>query len=168
MPPCVQFAYMAHDNTSLYRYLCAFINETNKPLEFIWPCDLREMVLLAPERISQYYWLYYTRRKQKMCVWLRQKITYSSFNILYSPRYDTIKLSIAKLFLKNILFSNFVQARTQQLLQQNRELLEHLASLGGYNENERTGLTPATIGLAPQVNENKIKIIHNKIREERT
>lgn len=43
------------------------------------------------------------------------------------------------------------QARTQQLLQQNRELLEHLASLGGYNESERTGLTPANIGLAPQV-----------------
>lgn len=43
------------------------------------------------------------------------------------------------------------QARTQQLLQQNRELLEHLASLGGYNENERTGLTSANIGLAPQV-----------------
>lgn len=44
-----------------------------------------------------------------------------------------------------------VQARTQQLLQQNRELLEHLASLGGYSENERTGLTSANIGLAPQV-----------------
>lgn len=43
------------------------------------------------------------------------------------------------------------QARTQQLLQQNRELLEHLASLGGYNEAERTGLTTANIGLAPQV-----------------
>lgn len=43
------------------------------------------------------------------------------------------------------------QARTQQLLQQNRELLEHLASLGGYNESDRPGLTQATIGLAPQV-----------------
>ncbi|XP_037050841.1 capon-like protein isoform X4 [Bradysia coprophila] len=43
------------------------------------------------------------------------------------------------------------QARTQQLLQQNRELLEHLASLGGYNESDRPGLTPATIGLAPQL-----------------
>ncbi|KAG4077268.1 hypothetical protein HA402_009897 [Bradysia odoriphaga] len=42
------------------------------------------------------------------------------------------------------------QARTQQLLQQNRELLEHLASLGSYNESDRPGLTPATIGLAPQ------------------
>lgn len=46
-----------------------------------------------------------------------------------------------------------LQARTQQLLQQNRELLEHLASLGGYTymENERTGLTSANISLAPQV-----------------
>ncbi|XP_055322280.1 capon-like protein isoform X4 [Sitodiplosis mosellana] len=44
------------------------------------------------------------------------------------------------------------QARTQQLLQQNRELLEHLASLGGYTytENERAGLTSANISLAPQ------------------
>lgn len=44
-----------------------------------------------------------------------------------------------------------LQARTQQLLQQNRELLEHLASLGGYTENERAGLTSANISLAPQV-----------------
>lgn len=46
-----------------------------------------------------------------------------------------------------------IQARTQQLLQQNRELLEHLASLGGYTytENERAGLTSANISLAPQV-----------------
>ncbi|XP_055322285.1 capon-like protein isoform X8 [Sitodiplosis mosellana] len=45
------------------------------------------------------------------------------------------------------------QARTQQLLQQNRELLEHLASLGGYTytENERAGLTSANISLAPQL-----------------
>ncbi|XP_031617898.1 capon-like protein isoform X2 [Contarinia nasturtii] len=44
------------------------------------------------------------------------------------------------------------QARTQQLLQQNRELVEHLASLGGYTytENERAGLTSANISLAPQ------------------
>lgn len=50
-------------------------------------------------------------------------------------------------------FFLFFQARTQQLLQQNRELLEHLASLGGYTytENERTGLTSANISLAPQV-----------------
>lgn len=48
-----------------------------------------------------------------------------------------------------------LQARTQQLLQQNRELLEHLASLGGYTytENERAGLTSANISLAPQVPE---------------
>ncbi|XP_017138477.1 capon-like protein isoform X2 [Drosophila miranda] len=42
------------------------------------------------------------------------------------------------------------QARTQQLLQQNRELLEHLASLGAYNEQQSAGLTTANIGLAPQ------------------
>ncbi|KAH8270415.1 hypothetical protein KR018_009835 [Drosophila ironensis] len=42
------------------------------------------------------------------------------------------------------------QARTQQLLQQNRELLEHLASLGAYNEQQSTGLTSANIGMAPQ------------------
>lgn len=49
--------------------------------------------------------------------------------------------------------SHIIQARTQQLLQQNRELLEHLASLGGYTytENERAGLTSANISLAPQV-----------------
>ncbi|XP_034656356.1 capon-like protein isoform X4 [Drosophila subobscura] len=43
------------------------------------------------------------------------------------------------------------QARTQQLLQQNRELLEHLASLGAYNEQQSAGLTTANIGLAPQL-----------------
>jgi carboxyl-terminal PDZ ligand of neuronal nitric oxide synthase protein len=43
------------------------------------------------------------------------------------------------------------QARTQQLLQQNRELLEHIASLSGLNESDRTGLTSANIGMAPQV-----------------
>ncbi|XP_017494149.1 PREDICTED: capon-like protein, partial [Rhagoletis zephyria] len=43
------------------------------------------------------------------------------------------------------------QARTQQLLQQNRELLEHLASLGAYNEQQTTGLTSANIGMAPQL-----------------
>ncbi|KAJ6643916.1 Capon-like protein [Pseudolycoriella hygida] len=48
--------------------------------------------------------------------------------------------------------SQLMLARTQQLLQQNRELLEHLASLGGYNESDRPGLTPANIGLAPQMN----------------
>ncbi|XP_068148801.1 capon-like protein isoform X1 [Drosophila tropicalis] len=42
------------------------------------------------------------------------------------------------------------QARTQQLLQQNRELLEHLASLGAYNEQQSAGLTSANIGMAPQ------------------
>ncbi|XP_023034688.1 capon-like protein isoform X4 [Drosophila willistoni] len=43
------------------------------------------------------------------------------------------------------------QARTQQLLQQNRELLEHLASLGAYNEQQSAGLTSANIGMAPQL-----------------
>ncbi|XP_030385653.1 capon-like protein isoform X3 [Scaptodrosophila lebanonensis] len=43
------------------------------------------------------------------------------------------------------------QARTQQLLQQNRELLEHLASLGAYNEQQSAGLTTANIGMAPQL-----------------
>ncbi|XP_069966956.1 capon-like protein isoform X3 [Bactrocera oleae] len=43
------------------------------------------------------------------------------------------------------------QARTQQLLQQNRELLEHLASLGAYNEQQGAGLTSANIGMAPQL-----------------
>ncbi|XP_065359336.1 capon-like protein isoform X3 [Calliphora vicina] len=42
------------------------------------------------------------------------------------------------------------QARTQQLLQQNRELLEHLASLGAYTEQQTPGLTSANIGMAPQ------------------
>ncbi|XP_065359335.1 uncharacterized protein LOC135953381 isoform X2 [Calliphora vicina] len=43
------------------------------------------------------------------------------------------------------------QARTQQLLQQNRELLEHLASLGAYTEQQTPGLTSANIGMAPQL-----------------
>lgn len=43
------------------------------------------------------------------------------------------------------------QARTQQLLQQNRELLEHIASISGLNESDRTGLTSANIGMTPQV-----------------
>ncbi|XP_059217260.1 capon-like protein isoform X4 [Stomoxys calcitrans] len=43
------------------------------------------------------------------------------------------------------------QARTQQLLQQNRELLEHLASLGAYTEQQAPGLTTANIGMAPQL-----------------
>uniref|UniRef100_A0A336LYM6 CSON005304 protein n=1 Tax=Culicoides sonorensis TaxID=179676 RepID=A0A336LYM6_CULSO len=46
------------------------------------------------------------------------------------------------------------QARTQQLLQQNRELLEHIASIGGYQESDRAGggITSGNIGLAPQSN----------------
>ncbi|XP_055591763.1 capon-like protein isoform X6 [Uranotaenia lowii] len=43
------------------------------------------------------------------------------------------------------------QARTQQLLQQNRELLEHIASIGGYHEPDRPGLSSTAIGLAPQL-----------------
>ncbi|XP_055703281.1 capon-like protein isoform X8 [Phlebotomus papatasi] len=43
------------------------------------------------------------------------------------------------------------QARTQQLLQQNRELLEHIAALGGYHEPDRPSLTAATLGIAPQL-----------------
>ncbi|XP_065074917.1 capon-like protein isoform X4 [Ochlerotatus camptorhynchus] len=43
------------------------------------------------------------------------------------------------------------QARIQQLLQQNRELLEHIASLGGYHEPDRPGLSATAIGLAPQL-----------------
>lgn len=43
------------------------------------------------------------------------------------------------------------QARTQQLLQQNRELLEHIAALGGYHEPDRPNLTATSIGIAPQV-----------------
>ncbi|KAL7047373.1 hypothetical protein ACKWTF_002885 [Chironomus riparius] len=42
------------------------------------------------------------------------------------------------------------QARTQQLLQQNRELLEHIASLSGLNESDRTTLTPAAMNMTPQ------------------
>lgn len=42
------------------------------------------------------------------------------------------------------------QARTNQLLQQNRELLEHIAALGGY-EPDRPNLTATSIGIAPQV-----------------
>uniref|UniRef100_A0A182P3K0 Uncharacterized protein n=1 Tax=Anopheles epiroticus TaxID=199890 RepID=A0A182P3K0_9DIPT len=45
------------------------------------------------------------------------------------------------------------QARIQQLLQQNRELLEHIASLGGYHEPDRPGLSATAIGIAPQVRE---------------
>lgn len=46
-----------------------------------------------------------------------------------------------------------LQARTQQLLQQNRELLEHIAAIGGYQDSDRpgSGITPGNIGLAPQV-----------------
>ncbi|XP_053677286.1 capon-like protein [Anopheles nili] len=43
------------------------------------------------------------------------------------------------------------QARIQQLLQQNRELLEHIASLGGYHEPDRPGLSTNAIGIAPQL-----------------
>ncbi|XP_062710613.1 capon-like protein isoform X5 [Aedes albopictus] len=42
------------------------------------------------------------------------------------------------------------QARIQQLLQQNRELLEHIASLGGYHEPDRPAISTTAIGLAPQ------------------
>ncbi|CAD7082632.1 unnamed protein product [Hermetia illucens] len=42
------------------------------------------------------------------------------------------------------------QLRTKHLLQQNRELLEQLVSLGGYTEPNQTGLTSANIALAPQ------------------
>lgn len=57
------------------------------------------------------------------------------------------------LLIKIILYplNSLQQARTQQLLQQNRELLEHIASLSGLNETDRSTLTPAAIGLAPQV-----------------
>lgn len=57
------------------------------------------------------------------------------------------------MLIKIILYPlNFTQqARTQQLLQQNRELLEHIASLSGLNETDRSTLTPAAIGLTPQV-----------------
>lgn len=43
------------------------------------------------------------------------------------------------------------KARTQQLLQQNRELLDHIASLSGLNESDRPGLSSANIGMTPQV-----------------
>lgn len=48
-------------------------------------------------------------------------------------------------------FLALAQARIQQLLQQNRELLEHIASLGGYHEPDRPGLSATAIGIAPQV-----------------
>lgn len=43
------------------------------------------------------------------------------------------------------------QARIQQLMQQNRELLDHIASMSGLNEVERSRLSSANIGLAPQM-----------------
>ncbi|XP_053685183.1 capon-like protein isoform X1 [Sabethes cyaneus] len=43
------------------------------------------------------------------------------------------------------------QARIQQLVQQNRELLEHIAAFGGYHEPDRPGISSTAIGLAPQV-----------------
>ncbi|XP_037904236.1 capon-like protein isoform X4 [Hermetia illucens] len=46
------------------------------------------------------------------------------------------------------------QLRTKHLLQQNRELLEQLVSLGGYTEPNQTGLTSANIALAPQLSTN--------------
>uniref|UniRef100_A0A1A9ZKI3 Uncharacterized protein n=1 Tax=Glossina pallidipes TaxID=7398 RepID=A0A1A9ZKI3_GLOPL len=52
------------------------------------------------------------------------------------------------------------QARTQQLLQQNRELLEHLASLGAYNEQQASGLTTANIGIAPQELLNRLQALN--------
>lgn len=72
--------------------------------------------------------------------------TYNIFRIVCGNNIE--KRNSTRKFLSIIL-----QARTQQLLQQNRELLEHLASLGGYTytENERASLTSANIGLAPQV-----------------
>ncbi|XP_032593169.1 capon-like protein isoform X1 [Drosophila grimshawi] len=51
------------------------------------------------------------------------------------------------------------QARTQQLLQQNRELLEHLASLGAYNEQQSAGLTSANIGMAPQQQQSQLQLL---------
>lgn len=55
-------------------------------------------------------------------------------------------------YLKSLKPNPFLpQARTQQLLQQNRELLEHIAALGGYHDPDRPNLTAASIGIAPQV-----------------
>ncbi|XP_058829869.1 uncharacterized protein LOC131689086 isoform X2 [Topomyia yanbarensis] len=42
------------------------------------------------------------------------------------------------------------QARIQQLVQQNRELLEHIATLGGFHDSDRPGMSATAIGLAPQ------------------
>ncbi|XP_055538160.1 capon-like protein isoform X3 [Wyeomyia smithii] len=42
------------------------------------------------------------------------------------------------------------QTRIQQLVQQNRELLEHIAAFGGYHEPDRPGISSTAIGLAPQ------------------
>lgn len=58
---------------------------------------------------------------------------------------------------KSIIYkSDLFQARTQQLLQQNRELLEHIAALGGYHEPDRPNLTATSIGMAPQVGWNSM------------
>lgn len=59
--------------------------------------------------------------------------------------------------------SDLFQARTQQLLQQNRELLEHIAALGGYHEPDRPNLTATSIGMAaPQVRKlNPQLAVHN-------
>lgn len=43
------------------------------------------------------------------------------------------------------------QTRIQQLVQQNRELLEHIAAFGGYHEPDRPGISSTAIGLAPQL-----------------
>ncbi|XP_058456153.1 uncharacterized protein LOC131433662 isoform X2 [Malaya genurostris] len=43
------------------------------------------------------------------------------------------------------------QTRIQQLVQQNRELLEHIAHLGGFHDTDRPGMTTNAIGLAPQL-----------------
>ncbi|XP_058829876.1 capon-like protein isoform X5 [Topomyia yanbarensis] len=43
------------------------------------------------------------------------------------------------------------QARIQQLVQQNRELLEHIATLGGFHDSDRPGMSATAIGLAPQL-----------------
>ncbi|XP_058456154.1 capon-like protein isoform X3 [Malaya genurostris] len=48
------------------------------------------------------------------------------------------------------------QTRIQQLVQQNRELLEHIAHLGGFHDTDRPGMTTNAIGLAPQNHQHAI------------
>lgn len=80
-----------------------------------------------------------------------QLLTETNARIEAQVRYFYI---ICQIFLsmKYLIF----QARTQQLLQQNRELLEHIAAIGGYQDSDRpgSGITPGNIGLAPQVRKN--------------